>query len=144
VCPWSFGDWQPEPNPFDGPAKGSDCTKLSLPTFAGKDKADVAQGGPRITQWDQAKALGARTNDRLRSLVAQAGAESGRSGDIRFALPDQTAWADHQGWSADPWIFRNDTWVHPNEQGHVQLAHVVTTAMCEAWGRWCGDPPSWR
>jgi hypothetical protein len=106
--------------------------------------ADHAQGGPRISQWDQAKALGARANDRIRSIVARAGSESGKPNDIRFALPDQGAWSDHQAWSGDPWIFKNDTWVHPSEQGHVQMAKTVTSAMCDAWKHWCGDPPSWK
>jgi hypothetical protein len=77
-------------------------------------------------------------------LAAQAGSETGKPNDIRFALPDQGAWSTRQAWNGDPWIFKNDTWVHPNVSGHEQLARTVTGAMCDAWKHWCGNPPSWR
>lgn len=134
VCPWTFGDWQPTPNPFDGPAKGNACPGQSAQVFGG-------QG--RVSQWDQAKALGDLANDRMARLAAQAGTESGKADNIRFAPPDG-AWRQHQAWDGESWVFKNDTWVHPSVQGHEQLAATVTKAMCSAWQRWCGNPPHWK
>ena len=45
--------------------------------------------------------------------------------------------------AAIPWVFKNDTWIHPSKAGHAQLANTVTTAMCSAFGQWCGDQPAW-
>jgi hypothetical protein len=136
-CPWSFGVWQPQGNPFDGPAKGNPCTSQKYPLW------DAAPG-VQVSQWDQAKALVAAVNSKIEAAVAQAASESGKRDDIRFALPDQGAWVDHQAWKSSPWVFKNDTWIHPNAQGHEQLARTVTGAMCDAWRHWCGDPPSWK
>jgi hypothetical protein len=49
----------------------------------------VFDGRGRVSQWDQAKALGNLANDRMARLAAQAGTESGKAANIRFALPDQ-------------------------------------------------------
>ena len=40
-------------------------------------------------------------------------------------------------------MFKNDTWVHPNVEGHKQLAETVLAAMCHDYQRWCGTPPKW-
>jgi hypothetical protein len=61
-----------------------------------------------LSQWDQAKALGNLANDRMARLAAQAGTESGKADNIRFALPDQGAWGQHQAWDGDSWIFKAD------------------------------------
>jgi Ricin-type beta-trefoil lectin domain len=134
-CPWSFGEWQTDANLADGPAKGYACTSLKYPVW---------DGNGNLSQWDQAKALGGRANDNIQRVAAQAGRESGKPNDIRFALPDQGAWSGHQAWNGDAWIFKNDTWVHPNDRGHEQLARTVTSSMCDAWKHWCGSPPSWK
>jgi hypothetical protein len=81
----------------DGPAKGYACTSLSY---------SVWDGNGNLSQWDQAKALDARANDNMARLAAQAGSETGKPNDIRFALPDQGAWSTRQAWNGDPWISR--------------------------------------
>ncbi|MEI2786645.1 MAG: hypothetical protein V9E82_13235 [Candidatus Nanopelagicales bacterium] len=40
-------------------------------------------------------------------------------------------------------MFKNDTWIHPSAAGHQQLAKTVTAAMCEGFGQWCGQQPTW-
>lgn len=137
VCPWSFGDWQTVPNP-SGPAAGDPCTSHSLPVFDGS-----AKGGPRVSQWDQARALGAHGNDLIQGVVGRAAAD-GHKNEIAFVLPNQTAWAEHQAWSGSSWIFKNDTWVHPSIEGHKQLAATVLSGMCTNFKHWCGDPPAWN
>ena len=134
-CPWSFGDWQPDGNLVDGPAKGYACDKQTLPRW---------DGNGRLSQWDQAKAIGEYANGKMERLAAQAGAEANKPGDIRFVRPDQDAWSRHQAWNGDSWIFKNDTWVHPSVAGHEQLARTVTGGMCDAFGHWCGSPPHWK
>jgi hypothetical protein len=138
VCPWSFGRWDPQANVILGPAQGHPCTSRIV-------THQVWPGGRGdLSQWDQAKALGARANDRIADAARQAGSETGQPNDIRFALPDQGAWSDHQAWTGNSWIFKNDTWIHPSVEGHQQLAKTAMRAMCDAWRRWCGDPPSWK
>jgi hypothetical protein len=131
-CPWSFGDWQPDANFFDGPAKGHPCTD---------QKKRVWAGSGEVSQWDQAKALTAQANSDIEDVVASAARAA--PGKIRFALPDQGAWAGHQAWNGAPWVFKHDTWVHPNAEGHKQLAATVIKAMCSFFGHWCGAPPKW-
>jgi hypothetical protein len=131
-CPWSFGDWQPDANFFDGPAKGHPCTD---------QKKRVWDGTGEVSQWDQAKALTAQANSRIEDAVTSAAKTA--PGKLRFVLPDQGAWAQHQAWNGSPWVFKNDTWVHPNAEGHKQLAATVIKAMCSFFGHWCGTPPKW-
>jgi hypothetical protein len=40
-------------------------------------------------------------------------------------------------------VFKNDTWVHPNAEGHKQMAATVIKAMCSFYRHWCGTPPKW-
>jgi hypothetical protein len=63
--------------------------------------------------------------------------------NLQLATPDQSAWADHQAWDQKSWVFPNDTWIHPSSAGHAQLATTVTSAMCAAFGQWCGSQPAW-
>jgi hypothetical protein len=83
-------------------------------------------------------------NSKIQAVVARAGRETNHAADIQFVLPDQGAWAGHQAWTGTPWVFKNDTWVHPNVEGHRQLAATVVTAMCAQFKHWCGATPSWK
>ncbi|HEY2565216.1 MAG TPA: kelch repeat-containing protein [Acidimicrobiales bacterium] len=132
-CPWSFGNWQPNANLLSGPAEGNACTSQSH--FG-------VSGSAQVTQWDQAVALTTHANQLIKAALDQAGEATQHSGDIAFASPSGN-WADHQAWSSDPWIFKNDTWVHPNAAGHEQLAQTVITEMCARFKNWCGNPPHW-
>jgi hypothetical protein len=134
-CPWAFGDWQPEPNLVEGPAKGHPCTSETHPEYDG-----TVNGGRTISQWDQATALGRHANELIKDLVGRAA--QGHQGKIVFAEP-QGDWAQHQAWSGSSWYFKNDTWVHPSVDGHKQLASTVTSAMCSHFHHWCGDPLVW-
>jgi hypothetical protein len=133
-CPWSFGNWQPNANLLSGPAAGNACTSQSHP-------GEVS--GIPVTQWDQAVALTTEANKRIKEALHQAGEETQHSGDIAFATPSAN-WADHQAWSSNPWIFANDTWVHPNTAGHQQLAQTVMAEMCARFHHWCDNPPRWN
>jgi hypothetical protein len=135
VCPWSFGIWQPGANP-DGPAKGNACPGMSAPTWGNT--------GRKTSQWEQAKLLVETADARMRDLAVRAGRETGKADNIRFVSPDQAEFGQHQAWDSQSWIFKNDTWVHPNEKGHEQLAKTVARGMCDAWKHWCGDPPHWK
>ncbi|CAB4342760.1 unannotated protein [freshwater metagenome] len=141
-CPWSFGNWQPIANPI-GPASGKPCTSNSAPSSADKTKS--------ISQFDQAVTIGTDTNNRIKQLVSESQQQADQkwfpgknlSANIHFVLPDQMLFSDHQAWSSDSWFFKNDTWVHPNESGHRQLALTVIKGMCENYKHWCGDKPVW-
>jgi hypothetical protein len=136
-CPWSFGDWQVVPNFVEGPAYGHPCTSR---------KAPVWDGSGELSQFDQARALVNNANDKIQAAVDRAASELPStipSDRIRFALPDQAEWARHQAWDGSPWFFKNDTWVHPNADGHKQLAATVVGAMCSFFHHWCGTPPHW-
>ena len=135
-CPWTFGTWQPAANLFVGPSKGHACTSETLPEYG-------TLPPPRLSQFDQARALANHLNAKIDAVVKQAAASAGGQGKIFFALPDQAAWTNHQAWSSDPWVFKNDTWVHPNGAGHKQLAATVLTAMCAHFRHWCRTPPKW-
>ena len=135
TCPWSFGTWQNEASLLGGPADGKACTK---------QRRRVWGGDRDVSQWAQARALITDVNAKVRQLVDQAGAESGRRGEIRFVRPDQGAWSEHQAWSKDPWIFKNDTWIHPNGRGYQELASAVLDAACTDFHHWCGTPPAWK
>lgn len=134
-CPWTFGTWQPEANVlFGGPSNGHACTSLSLQPI---------RGDGLVSQFDQARALGNDLSTKIEAVVKQAAASAGGHGKIFFALPNQAAWTNHQAWSSDPWVFKNDTSVHPNRAGHKELATTVLTAMCADYKHWCHTPPKW-
>jgi hypothetical protein len=135
-CPWDFGTWQPELR-LEGPSHGEPCTSQTLPEYS------LIHPSPQISQFDQARALDNDANTKIEAVVREAEASPGGQGKIFFTLPDQSAWANHQAWSSDPWVFKNDTWVHPNAGGHKQLAATVVKAMCGDYHHWCGTPPTW-
>lgn len=129
VCPWSFGNWQPTAN-VRAPSTGASCATLR----------DEAKG---ISQLDQARWLGEQANLEIRRIVDRIrdGSVTGKpTGDIAFAEPDPT-WLDHQAWNARPYVFKHDTWVHPNRTGHITLANTVLAATCREFGHWCGKVP---
>ena len=103
-----------------------------------------------LSQADQAKALGEELNWRLDGAMTRAQlfiedkvSGAGLENSIHMVTLDQAQWLEHQGWSSDPWIFSNDTWIHPNAKGPEQLAKTVVSGMCEQFKHWCGSPPTW-
>ena len=116
--------------------EGHACTSEILPEYG-------TLPAPRLSQFDQARALANHLNAKIDAVVKQAAASAGGQGKIFFALPDQAAWTNHQAWSSESWVFKNDTWVHPNVEGHKQLATAVRIAMCRDYQHWCGSPPRW-
>ncbi|MEZ5118383.1 MAG: hypothetical protein R2686_00580 [Candidatus Nanopelagicales bacterium] len=144
TCPWSFGNWQPEGNVAKGPAAGNPCPSQ-------KQKVSECSNCPvkgSTTQYAQAIAVQDAMNAKIAAAVGEvqqwAKTQPGISpADLQLAIPNQSAWEQHQAWSNDPWVFKNDTWIHPSKAGHAQLAKTVTTAMCSAFGQWCGDQPTW-
>ena len=144
ACPWSFGVWQPNGNVSSGPASGNSCpSQVEKVSECSSCKVDG-----KTSQWEQAIAAQNAMNDKIAAAVGTvqnwARSQPGmKPTDLQFALPDQQAWADHQAWHSDSWVFKNDTWIHPSKAGHTQLAKTVTTAMCSAWGQWCGAKPAW-
>ncbi|MBK6763023.1 MAG: hypothetical protein IPG68_06995 [Micrococcales bacterium] len=144
TCPWSFGNWQPEGNVSKGPAAGNSCPSQ-------QQKVSECSSCPvkgSTTQWDQAVAAQNAMNAKIAAAVASvqqwAKTQPGlKATDLQMAVPDQNAWASHQAWTSDSWVFPNDTWIHPSKAGHTQLAKTVTGAMCSAFGQWCGAKPAW-
>lgn len=143
ACSWSFGNWQPAGNVLYGPATGYSCPSESRYVSPTDHK--------RLTQWDQAVAVGDSVNSRIQAAVVQAQdwakrewPGTDRYKDLAWTLPDQSAWAQHQPKSSlGSWIFLNDTWIHPSEAGAKQLANTVVSAMCSSFGHWCGDNRVW-
>lgn len=118
VCPWSFGIWQPYANHFGGPAQGTACNSMTF-----------TPGG--ISQQDQAFFLGDTANALISAVV-------GQIPDANIIFVQQSAeWQNHQALSNAPWVFLNDTWVHPSDAGHRALATAVEAAMCNTWAHWC-------
>ncbi len=143
ACPWSFGNWQPEGNLTSGPAAGNSCPSQ-------QDKVSECSKCPvdgSTSQWAQAVAAQNAMNDNIAAAVGEvqqwAKANDLNPANLQIATPDQSAWADHQAWSSQSWVFKNDTWIHPSAAGHQQLAKTVTAAMCAAFGQWCGAAPAW-
>ena len=132
-CPWSFTNWQPEGNVIEGPSSGNSCDSQS----------EVDANGNTVTQTQQAWAVGNALNSYIAAAVASVQQSNPNGANLQFALPDQAQWQQHQGWDSDPWIFPNDTWIHPNKEGHGQLAQTVIDEACVDFGQWCGDQPSW-
>ena len=142
-CPWSFGNWQPSANLAKGPSAGNSCSS--------QHRQVSPTDHTTVTQWDQAVALDNSMNESIQDAVVQAQdwaknewPGTNRYQDLAWTTPDQNAWAMHQPGSPNgSWIFLNDTWIHPNQDGQAQLAHSVTAAMCSHFGHWCGTPPVW-
>ncbi|HTT94890.1 MAG TPA: hypothetical protein VMF55_09465 [Solirubrobacterales bacterium] len=137
ACSWSFGNWQPKANPFKGPASGNDCKGERRPT----SRDDSA----KVSQWDQAVAVGAELNNLIHDAVMKAKEharkawpETNRDDDIVYTQPDEAEWEDHQPTSAHTWVLLRDTWIHPNKAGAGNLADTVTKAMCRHFDHWCG------
>jgi DNA-binding beta-propeller fold protein YncE len=136
VCPWSFGSWQPTPNPTStavggGPAKGYPCDgQIKDADFAvfGEDYGPSS----KLSQADQAYYLGTLANGWIAEYVAEM-----NNPNIIFVAPSED-WKQHQAWHPDSWVFKNDTWVHPSKLGHTQLARGVSIRMCEWFDKWCG------
>ena len=143
ACSWSFGNWQPDANLLAGPAKGDSCSSETR-SVSPKDHT-------KVSQWQQAVAVGDSVNARISAAVTQAQAWAKRKwpgthryNDLGWTLPDQTAWAVHQPLSkAGSWVLLNDTWIHPNQAGAAQLAKTVTKGMCALFHHWCGSTPAW-
>ena len=143
TCPWSFGNWQPEGSLTAGPASGNSCTSQTQEVSA-CSKCPVTGS---TSQWAQAVAVSNAMNDNIAAAVGEVqqwAADNNISpANLQLAIPDQSAWADHQPTSDSSWVFANDTWIHPSAAGHQQLAQTVTAATCSAFGQWCGDQPTW-
>ncbi|MCU0277853.1 MAG: hypothetical protein MUE31_03065 [Candidatus Nanopelagicales bacterium] len=144
TCPWSFGNWQPEGNVDRGPEAGNPCPSQ-------KNKVSECSSCPvkgATTQWEQAVAAQNAMNAKIAAAVGEvqkwAKTQPGLNpANLQLAVPDQNAWEKHQAWNSDSWVFKNDTWIHPSKAGHTALANTVTSAMCSAFGQWCGDKPKW-
>ncbi|HVX21446.1 MAG TPA: hypothetical protein VHB02_08860 [Acidimicrobiales bacterium] len=137
ACPWSFGNWQPNGHLFDGPSSGNACSSETAYVITG--------GGARVSQWDQAVAVGNWLDDAIQQVVTQAGQATGDGADIAYAAPSPT-WATHQHTDPTSWFYPNDTWIHPNTTGHQEMAATATAAMCQDFGHWCDGPdgqPAW-
>lgn len=132
-CPWSFTNWQPEGNVIEGPSSGNSCDS----------QKEVDASGTTVTQTQQAWAVGTAMNSYIAATVAAVQQSNSNGANLQFALPDQSQWQQHQGWDAVPWIFPNDTWIHPNQLGHAQLAQTVISEVCTDFGQWCGSQPEW-
>ena len=143
ACSWSFGNWQTA-SFADGPDHGARCasqTRWLSPTDHTK-----------VSQWQQAVAVGNGLNANIHNAVTQAQnwaktewPGTNRYADLAWTLPNQFAWAAHQPKSAaGSWIFLNDTWIHPSQAGAAQLAKTVTAGMCRYFSHWCGGAtPVW-
>jgi hypothetical protein len=140
-CSWSFGNWQPNANFLSGPASGKDCKGQSLPI----SKADPK----KVTQWEQATAVGSELNTLIHGAVDKAKEEAkARWGDavadnLVYTQANEAEWEAHQPTSKESWIFKNDTWIHPSKLGDANLAATMTKSMCEHWGKWCGPDYTW-
>lgn len=139
-CSWSFGNWQPSGSLLRGPAYGHNCKSEERPI----SRTDPA----KVTQWEQAVAIGSELNNLIEGAVEIARTEvrrqwpnTGRADNIVFTAPDTAAWEAHQPHSPNgSWIFLDDTWIHPSKAGATNLAQTVAAAMCTSFGHWCaGD-----
>ena len=144
TCPWSFANWQPEGNLSKGPSAGNACPSQ-------KQKVSECSNCPvdgSTTQWAQAIAVQNAMNAKVAAAVGEvqqwAQTQDGiKATNLQLAVPNQSAWEQHQPLDPDPWVFANDTWIHPSKAGHAQLAKTVTAATCSAFGQWCGSAPAW-
>lgn len=144
TCPWSFGNWQPEGNVSKGPAAGNSCPSQKQQVLS----CWTCKKQGTTTQMEQAVAVQNAMNAKIAAAVGavQQWAKTQPNvnpANLQLVSPNQNAWEQHQGWSSEPWVFLNDTWIHPSKAGHTQLATTVTSAMCSAFGQWCGTQPAW-
>lgn len=137
ACPWSFGNWQPNGNVAKGPAAGNSCTSQTEKV----SECSSCKVDGSTSQWAQMVAAHNAMNDNIAAAVAQGQTWAKSKGidptRLQMATPDQAAWSNHQGWTNDSWVFKNDTWIHPSKAGHTQLARTVTQQTCQSWGQWC-------
>lgn len=132
ACPTTFGTWQ-QMNFFAGPAFGSPCTSR--------------EGDNGMTQWDQAAYVSGLLNDAIRDAVARAQASARatwprerRDGQIAFVdTASLDPWGAHQSWDDKPWVFPNDTGIHPSRAGHAVMAKDVAEAACGQLGLFCAQ-----
>jgi hypothetical protein len=140
-CSWSFGNWQPNANPFSGPASGKDCK--------GQTREISKDDSKEVSQWDQATAVGSELNNLIHGAVDKAKAEAEKrwgsavANNLVYTQPNEAEWENHQPTSGDSWIFKNDTWIHPSKAGDSNLADTMTKAMCEHFDRWCNSGATW-
>jgi hypothetical protein len=136
-CPWSFGNWQPNGNIAKGPAAGNSCTSQKQ-KVSECSKCDVKG---KVSQWDHFIGAHSALSDNIAAAVASAQKWAKNQGidptRIQLATPNNAEWDEHQAWSKDSWVFKNDTWIHPSKSGHTQLAKTVTQQTCASWGQWC-------
>ena len=140
-CSWSFGNWQPNANPFKGPASGNDCKG---------EKREISKNDSKeISQWDQATAVGSELNNLIHDAVDKAKDQAKQrwgadvADNLVYTQPNEAEWEKHQPTSSDSWIFKNDTWIHPSKAGDGNLADTMTAAMCQHFDRWCGSGETW-
>ena len=135
VCPWSFGEWQPHPNFILGPAAGYACNTKKAKASAHYPNANG--GNPDLSQADQAFYLNQYANSLIEDIV-----ELQHNPNIVF-VQQSPAWKQNQPVGdidkdlKNSWVFLNDTWVHPSQLGHEQIAGTVEAAMCDHFGHWC-------
>lgn len=138
ACPSTFGTWQ-QMSFIAGPAAGGRCTAY--------------KGDNGMSQWDQAVYVSGLLNEAVDGAVrsAQAWARTNAPGS-QIAFVDTASlndWSSHQTWSGDPWVFPNDTGIHPSRAGHAQMARNVADATCSQLGLFCAQhaaltPASYR
>lgn len=141
-CSWSFGNWQPNANPFKGPASGNDCKG---------EKREISKNDSKeVSQWEQAIAVGSELNNLIHGAVDKAREEAekrwpgtDRADNLVYTQPSEAEWEMHQPTSNDSWIFKNDTWIHPSKAGDANLADTMTKAMCEHFDHWCNSGATW-
>ncbi|HJZ37652.1 MAG TPA: hypothetical protein VJ204_15390 [Solirubrobacterales bacterium] len=140
-CSWSFGNWQPNANFYSGPASGKDCKSQTREISKNDSK--------KVSQWEQAIAVGSELNNLIHDAVDKAKAEADKrwgpkvADDLVYTQPNEADWEKHQPTSNDSWIFKNDTWIHPSKAGDTNLADTMTAAMCEHFDRWCDSGATW-
>ncbi|HST42404.1 MAG TPA: hypothetical protein VLK58_22990 [Conexibacter sp.] len=130
ACPTTFGTWQ-QMNFFAGPASATACTSK--------------KGDNGMSQWDQAAYVSGLLNDAIRDAVTRAQAtartrwpQERRDGRIAFVdTASLDPWAQHQSWDDRPWVFPNDTGIHPSRAGHAVMAKNVAEAACGQLGLFC-------
>jgi hypothetical protein len=140
ACNWSFGNWQ-SLHPIGGPADGRSCKEETRALGPSEPK--------RISQWEQAVAVGdeldnlvAGAVEKARASVREKWPNTNRADNIVFTKPDPALWEAHRpNGTNTPWTILNDTWIHPSKAGAANLAETVAKAMCTSFGHWCGDYP---
>lgn len=142
-CSWSFGNWQPSAN-ASGPASGNSCK--------GEIRETSPSNSAKVSQWDQAVAVGNELNnliedavEKAKSVAEQKWPDTARAENLIFTKPDAQQWEAHQPKSPQgSWVLLRDTWIHPNKDGAANLALTVQRAMCGEWGHWCGSDQGWE